>query len=86
MKLSNEKLATAAEIKAELMGRVFFNVGPHMMLSYFFINGQHIVAFVGKFWKSGVVDSVGGREYFQSESDALAFIQQKAIFLKNKTL
>ena len=81
MKISNETLAKAAEIKAENMGRVFFNVGPHM-LSYFFMNGRHIVANTMRFWKSGVLDSIGGRMTFTTESEALNYIGEKHSFLK----
>lgn len=85
MRLTNETLAKAAEIKAETMGRVFFNVGAHT-LSYFFINGQHIVAHTMKFWKSGVIDSVGGRMTFTSESETLSFIKEKANFYMTKAI
>lgn len=83
MRLTNETLAKAAEIKAETMGRVFFNAGAHT-LSYFFINGQHIVAHTMKFWKSGVLDSVGGRVTFNTESETLSFIQEKVNFYKTQ--
>jgi galactose mutarotase-like enzyme len=85
MKISNETLAKVAEIKAENSGRVFFNVGAHM-LSYFFMNGQHIVANTYKFWKTGVVDSVGGRMIFSSESEVLNYIKEKSTFLKSNVI
>jgi hypothetical protein len=85
MKLSSETLSKAAEIKAENSGRVFFNVGPHM-LSYFFLNGEHIVANTMKFWKSGVIDSVGGRKIFANETEVLSYISEKSNFLKAQVL
>ena len=85
MKISTETLAKVAEIKAENSGRVFFNVGAHM-LSYFFINGQHIVADTYKFLKSGVIDSVGGRVVLNSESEVLTYIQEKSNFLKGNVI
>lgn len=77
MKIPNELLAKAAEIKTENMGRTFFNVGKHM-LCYFFFNGQHIVPWAAKFWDKGLLNSVGQRETFTTESETLKFITEKA--------
>lgn len=82
MKIPNESLATAAEIKTENMGRTFFNVGKHM-LSYFFFNGKHIVPWTVKFWDNGVLNSVGQREEFTSESATLKFITEKAKYFNS---
>lgn len=82
MKISNESLANAAEISTETMGRTFFEVGKHM-LSYFFFNGQHIVPWTAKFWDNGVLNSVGQRETFSTESETLKFITEKAKYFHN---